>query len=99
MKRALVLSGGGVHGAFEAGAIDYLINNLKLDFQIFFGASVGALNAAILSQSNHHQELCQQAKLLKQLWLEIKNNHDIYQTNPLGVLGLFFYQGFLVVGV
>ena len=45
MKRALVLSGGGSKGAFEVGAIAHLINK-KVDFQLFTGTSVGALNAA-----------------------------------------------------
>jgi len=94
MKRALVLSGGGVYGAFEVGAIDYLIHKLKLDFQIFFGSSVGTLNAAILSQSNNYQELCIETALLKKLWLEIKGNQSIYRHNSLLLLGFFIHQAF-----
>ncbi|HXZ80332.1 MAG TPA: patatin-like phospholipase family protein, partial [Terriglobales bacterium] len=49
--RALILSGGGVKGAFEAGAIYHLVVLRGCDFQDFAGVSVGALNAAMLAQA------------------------------------------------
>jgi len=45
--RALVLSGGGSHGAWQAGAIKALATNHKYD--VIIGTSVGAVNAAGLS--------------------------------------------------
>lgn len=51
MKRALVLSGGGAHGAIQAGALDYLVNQKGLDFQILAGVSTGTLTAAMLAQA------------------------------------------------
>jgi len=47
-RRALILSGGGVKGAFEAGAVYHLVVLRGCDFQDFAGISVGAL-------SNLHQ--------------------------------------------
>ena len=45
--RALVLSGGGAYGAFEAGAIQGLLNRTSPGFFSFVcGTSIGALNAA-----------------------------------------------------
>lgn len=42
-KAALVISGGGAHGAFAVGAVDVLFNEANLDFDIFVGTSTGAL--------------------------------------------------------
>src|SRR4051794_4773691 len=51
MKRALVLSGGGLKGAFQAGAIYHLIVHRSCDFSEIAGVSVGSLNAVILAQA------------------------------------------------
>lgn len=48
--KALVLSGGGSKGAYQAGAVQYLMGHLGRDYDIFSGTSVGALNAAFLAQ-------------------------------------------------
>lgn len=45
--RALVLSGGGSHGAWQAGAISALASHYKYD--VIIGTSVGSVNAAGLS--------------------------------------------------
>lgn len=90
MKRALALSGGGSNGAFEVGAIEYLVFHEKYDFQIFLGTSVGALNVAILGQAASYQELCTETVNLKNFWLSIKNNNDIYTKTILGYVTLLF---------
>jgi predicted patatin/cPLA2 family phospholipase len=41
--RALVISGGGSKGAFAGGVAQYLIENKKLDYDIFIGTSTGSL--------------------------------------------------------
>src|SRR5947209_4040769 len=51
LKRALVLSGGGLKGAFQAGAVYHLIVDRKCDFSEFAGVSVGSLNSVILAQA------------------------------------------------
>jgi NTE family protein len=90
MKRALVLSGGGCKGAFQVGAVDYLIRVEGLFFNIFSGTSVGALNAAFLGQSRNSEELFELVGQLKQLWLKIRGDHSIYHKSILGILKLFF---------
>src|SRR5207245_1660047 len=47
INRALVLSGGGLKGAFQAGAVYHLIVQRRCDFREFAGVSVGSLNAVI----------------------------------------------------
>lgn len=51
MKRALVLSGGGSRGAYECGAWQALRElNIRLDG--VYGASIGAVNAALVAQGD-----------------------------------------------
>jgi len=53
---ALVLAGGGALGAYEAGALSYILDALpsevgrELRFNMFAGTSVGALNATLLAE-------------------------------------------------
>lgn len=49
--KALVLSGGGSHGAYQVGVLQALSRaRLDLDYDIITGVSVGALNGAFLAQ-------------------------------------------------
>ncbi|MCG8556217.1 MAG: patatin-like phospholipase family protein [Proteobacteria bacterium] len=58
-RTALVLSGGGARGAYEAGLVAGIVEALKdrkqarCPFDIFCGTSVGALNAAYLAAHAH----------------------------------------------
>ncbi len=70
-KRGIVLSGGGAKGAFQFGVLEYLHEKGKLDFDIVCGVSVGALNATLLAQGEFQR--------LKELWLGIRGNEDIYK--------------------
>ncbi len=98
MKRALVLSGGGNKGAFETGVIYQLITERRLDFDVFSGTSVGALNAAFLAQGSDWEEQAANIEILKTKWLNISGNHDIYYFSPLNIVKLLFggalYQPF-----
>lgn len=71
-KFALALSGGGFKGAFQVGALDYILNNpvtidgetVEIDrFDIVTGVSAGALNGALIATG--------QLDLLKHIWFEI----------------------------
>lgn len=95
MKRALVLSGGGSKGAFEVGAIANLVSKKKLDFQLFTGTSVGALNAAFLGQARNFKELQELVKELTAIWLGIKGNRCIYRSGLFGNLWRIFRHGAL----
>lgn len=64
-KRALVLSGGGAKGAFQAGALKYLILEKNYWFEKVAGVSVGALNGVMVAM-----------KMLPELidiWMKIEN--------------------------
>lgn len=87
--KGLVLAGGGVRGAYEVGVLRYLLHDLEIHFDVIAGVSVGALNAAVLSQFNKGQE--KQAYLaLESIWLSIRNK-DVYRPHfPLGIFQMPF---------
>ncbi|MBZ5720110.1 MAG: patatin-like phospholipase family protein [Acidobacteriia bacterium] len=97
-SRALVLSGGGAKGAFEAGAIYHLVVDRHCDFKEMSGVSVGALNGSFLAQASSSSDperslrnLGEQAEELVKVWESIKGPQDIFKKRFLGMLrfGLF----------
>ena len=62
IRRALVFSGGGARGAYEAGVVRYLLEELPrrlgkpARFEIVCGTSVGAIHASYLAATAHQQE-------------------------------------------
>lgn len=83
-KLALVLSGGGFKGAFQIGALEYLLYNPVLiedevldikQFDIISGVSVGSLNGAFVATD--------QLEILKDIWFDkiIREGPDIIYTS------------------
>ena len=71
--KALVHSGGAAKGAWAAGVIQYLLNDLQTDYDIYTGTSVGAINTAFLAMFKSGEEK-QAAELLKNWWLQLDNS-------------------------
>jgi NTE family protein len=98
-KFALVLSGGGARGAYEAGVIYYLRTQLPPEiagqplFQIYCGTSVGAINAAHLA-CTAADPLFQGASLRK-LWQEL-TAEDIYRADKRALAGFLVKTGFFM---
>lgn len=73
---AIVLSGGGARGAYEAGVIHYLRTGLKdkegskTTFRIQGGSSVGALNSCVLAATAHSGKL--QGQAIYDIWKNIR---------------------------
>jgi NTE family protein len=83
IMRALVLSGGGAYGSFQAGVIKELMKKNKYD--LICGVSVGALNGSFVSQYSNQVEA---GLRLKKMWLSI-DNRSVYKKWffwPLSVL-------------
>ncbi len=59
---ALILSGGGVKGTFQYGAIDYIVSEKKKKFKIVCGVSAGAMNGSIIAQGKF--------QVGKDMWME-----------------------------
>ncbi len=92
-RTALVLSGGGTRGAYEAGVVHYIRTQLpphlakNLPFHIFCGSSVGAINSSVCAAYAHDSIL--QGQRLVELWRNIQSR-DIYARGPYSIGKLIF---------
>lgn len=87
-KLALVLSGGGARGAYEAGVLHYIRTRLPTAqryrrFDIQCGASVGAINTCFMVATAHDHDL--QAREMRRLWEKVREE-NIYRTNLKALL-------------
>lgn len=81
--KALCVNGGGVRGSYHAGVISHLMGRLGMNYDIFTGTSVGAINAGYLAQFRDPREA---GKGLADLWLRLRAE-DIYRLWCYGCLG------------
>lgn len=75
-KIALVLSGGGARGAYEAGVLHHLRNAIWPDrhgFSIHSGASAGAINTCYMAANAHNPRA--QCENIKKLWENLRSAH------------------------
>jgi len=81
-KRAVVLSGGGARGAYEAGVLRFILDTLpsragiKPDFEILCGTSVGAIHACFLAATA--DEIDQRGQRLVEIWDRMRV-HEIFK--------------------
>lgn len=99
-KLALVLSGGGARGAYEAGIIHYIRTMLPREsrdrvFDLVCGSSVGALNACFVAATSHNSEY--QGKRLYEIWKNLRQE-DIYQRGFGSLSRLFLRTAVGVIG-
>jgi NTE family protein len=93
---ALVLSGGGARGAYEAGVIRYVLDELParikphVRFEILCGSSVGAINCCYLAGSSHAVE--SQGQGLVNIWQSLQ----IDRVYRLGMREVFNLPRFLL---
>jgi len=80
--RALVLSGGGARGAYEAGVLGYIWRLLgrhfreNPPFKILCGTSVGAINAISIAATAHEPET--QGEVLMGHWMGLRGNELLH---------------------
>lgn len=88
LKTGLVLSGGGMRGAYEAGVVAGILEVVRPRpgdpplFRIFSGASVGAINAAYLASNADQPD--HGATRLIEVWKALKLE-DHARVRPLGL--------------
>jgi NTE family protein len=75
--KALVLSGGGSKGAYQIGALNYLLKECNNHYDILCGVSVGSINCGFLAQFTPEEEKSG-IEELTDLWLEL-NTSKIYK--------------------
>jgi NTE family protein len=81
--RALVLSGGGARGAYQAGAIKHLLGDLKIQYHIITGISVGAINGAYIAGYPIGKEVECSNDLIN-VWNNIRQDDIYINWKPLG---------------
>lgn len=81
--RALVLSGGGSKGAYQVGALQYILGELEVQYDALCGVSVGAINVAFLAMYKHGEEK-QSAFTLKNMWSKLDNSKIYKRHFPFG---------------
>ncbi len=69
----LALQGGGAHGAFAWGAIDYLLEDGRIDVEGISATSAGAMNAAVLAQGMLNGDKDEARALLTHFWKTISD--------------------------
>jgi len=82
-RRALVLSGGGARGAYEAGVVSALFE--REDFDIVCGTSIGSINGALAAQGASGK--------LRDLWLGVPERAVIRGVSPLEELRAVLRRG------
>ena len=90
-KVGLVLSGGGAKGAYQVGVLKYMAEN-GMAIDAIAGASIGALNGAVIASASNMQEA---SKHLNQLWQTLANESPL-KVDKLAVasyLGYFCIMG------
>lgn len=87
---ALVLSGGGARGAYEAGVMHYIRTMLpteiahKRRFDILCGSSVGAINTCLLASLSHDLQL--QGQRIYHAWKNLDQS-NVYQRDASTLAG------------
>lgn len=75
-KISLALQGGGSHGAFTWGVLDYLLSKKDVEFCSISGTSAGAMNAVVLAQGLQSGGKEGARKALKAFWEDISSSAE-----------------------
>lgn len=68
---SLALQGGGAHGAFTWGVLDYLLEDGRLAIEAITGASAGAMNAVVLAEGWLEGGPDGARRQLRQFWKQV----------------------------
>ncbi len=81
----LALQGGGAHGAFTWGVLDYLLEDGRLKIEAISGTSAGALNAAVMASHYVKGDIEQARGALESLWRSMSAHGVFSPYNYSGV--------------
>lgn len=104
-KVSLALQGGGSHGAFTWGVLDYLLEDGRLDIEAITGTSAGAMNAVALADGYLEGGREGARKCLAKFWRSISDAGafspverkflDIFFSSPLQSIATQWWTDFL----
>lgn len=75
-RKGLAISGGGSLGAYAGGVLQYLISDMKKDYDVIVGTSTGSLIAPLAAMG--------EIDLLRKAYTSVRNE-DIFSVNPFKV--------------
>lgn len=81
--RALVLSGGGSKGSYQAGALKHILGEKRINYDALCGVSVGAINVAFLAMFKPGQET-ESSKQIADMWSTLDNSKIYKRWFPFG---------------
>jgi NTE family protein len=81
--KALIFSGGGSKGSYQAGVLQYLLGDLEIKYDIVCGISAGAINAAAVAQYKHGEEK-KATEDIGNLWLSLDTKSIYKRWFPFG---------------
>ncbi len=92
---ALILSGGGARGAYEAGILHYIRTmlppkNRRRNIDIICGSSVGAINSSYLASMAHQVD--RQGDEIRHLWENLRSD-NIYRRDTRALWGFLSSAG------
>lgn len=87
-KINLALQGGGAHGAFTWGVLDWLLEDSRFELDGITGTSAGAMNAVVLASGLEAGGKDGARERLENFWREVSDEarHSPIQRSPLDVL-------------
>src|SRR5579883_2899804 len=104
-KVSLALQGGGSHGAFTWGVLDYLLEDARLDIEAITGTSAGAMNAVVLAEGYLEGGRNEARKTLAKFWRSVSNGGmfssftqeslDAFFASPLHAMTVELWSHFL----
>jgi predicted acylesterase/phospholipase RssA len=81
-RTAFVLAGGGAKGAFEAGAIRYLVEECAVAPDVITAASAGAIAGSVIAQARTPAEFAFRAAQLREDLLAMTRTDLVFGTQP-----------------
>ncbi len=87
-NRALVLTGGGARGAYQAGVLKYIAENIpEAHFETLVGSSSGAINIAGIASCGGR--LSEAGPKVAELWSQLEMN-EVFRTDFFSLAGIVF---------
>jgi len=74
----LALQGGGAHGAFAWGVLDYLLEDARLKFEGVSGTSAGSMNAVVMAYGLHVGGNEEARAALERFWRAVSEAGERY---------------------
>ncbi len=81
-RTAFVLAGGGAKGAFEAGALRYLVEERAILPDVVTAASAGAIAGAVISQARTPEEFAERVRDLEAELLALTHSSLLFGSQP-----------------